>query len=138
MEDTNEPTNELVQAHLRLEANAFVEKRQIAGFPPSPNDFYRMGLYDELGNAFSQSDSRESASASFSWTRAFSSGTDEVGAAGEPVADTWDKIPVTTSSYSDLTRAIASRYRVNSRHESSTNMSWRANRVDLAIHTSGL
>ena len=138
MADSNEPTNELVQANLKQEANAYIEKGKIAGFPPSPNDFYRMGLYDELGNAFSQNDSRESASASFSWTRALSSGTDEVGAAGEPVADTWDKIPVTTSSYSDLTRAIASRFRVNSRHESSTNMSWRVNRVDLAIPASGL
>ena len=58
MADSNEPTNELVQANLKQEANACIENRKIAGFPLSPNDFYRMGLYDELGNAFSQNDSR--------------------------------------------------------------------------------
>ena len=57
-----------------------------------------MGLCDELGTAFSQSDSRGSASASFSWARALESGNDEVGATSEPVAGTWGKVPVTIES----------------------------------------
>ena len=130
--------NELIKTNLEKGANANVNKIKTAGLPPSPYNFYSVGHYGELGGASCQNDSRESASPSSSWIRAISDGADEVGAAGEPAADTWYKIPVTTSSYSDLTRAIASRFRVNSRHESSTNKSWRADRVDLAIHTSGL
>ena len=84
-----------------------------------------------------QNDSRESASPSSSFTRGITAGTDVDGAEVEPATGAWGGIPGVTSSYSDLTRATASLFRVNRNHMSSTNRSWRAIRDDLAIPTSG-